>query len=81
MGCESIVNRCSPSTYPRIWYHFLVRCPIGGYQSPQMATPSMSPPPQFRHGTGGDPVPGNSAVTAHKTFILTDLTSTYFTIY
>ncbi|GFV35998.1 hypothetical protein TNCV_2867561 [Trichonephila clavipes] len=34
MGCELIINHCKPSTSPRSWYHFLVRCPIGGYQSP-----------------------------------------------
>ncbi|GFT05086.1 uncharacterized protein TNCV_531361 [Trichonephila clavipes] len=42
-----------------------------------------SPPPQFRHGTGGEgnihqpPALVVSAVTAHKTFETTDLTSTY----
>ncbi|GFW51109.1 uncharacterized protein TNCV_3593911 [Trichonephila clavipes] len=43
----------------------------------------LSPPPQFKHGTGGE---GNIlqpsalvvyAATAHKTFGPTDLTSTY----
>ncbi|GFV97481.1 uncharacterized protein TNCV_2039891 [Trichonephila clavipes] len=42
-----------------------------------------SPPPQFRHGTGGEgnilqpPALVVSAATAHKTFGPTDLTSTY----
>ncbi|GFV16872.1 hypothetical protein TNCV_4431151 [Trichonephila clavipes] len=48
-----------------------------------MATPPRSPPPQFRHGIGGE---GNilhpltlvgSAATAHKTLGPIDLTSTY----
>ncbi|GFW12473.1 ubiquitin carboxyl-terminal hydrolase 24 [Trichonephila clavipes] len=39
----------------------------------------LSPPPQFRHGTGGEgnilpPAPMVSAATAHKTFRPTDLT-------
>ncbi|GFW42183.1 hypothetical protein TNCV_1206391 [Trichonephila clavipes] len=29
---------CRPGTSPESWHHFLVRCPIGGYQSPQAAT-------------------------------------------
>ncbi|GFT54034.1 uncharacterized protein TNCV_153921 [Trichonephila clavipes] len=43
----------------------------------------LSPPPQFRHGTGGDgnilqtPAPVVSAATTHKTFGPTELTSTY----
>ncbi|GFT82030.1 uncharacterized protein TNCV_3909671 [Trichonephila clavipes] len=43
----------------------------------------LSPPPQFRHATGGEgnipqlPAPVVSAATAHKTFGPTDLTSTY----
>ncbi|GFX84130.1 uncharacterized protein TNCV_4859381 [Trichonephila clavipes] len=43
----------------------------------------LSPPPQFRHGTGGEgnilqpPALVVSAATAHKTFEPTDLTSTY----
>ncbi|GFU67082.1 uncharacterized protein TNCV_4969311 [Trichonephila clavipes] len=43
----------------------------------------LSPPPQFRHGTGGEgnilhpPSPVVSAATARKTFGHTDLTSTY----
>ncbi|GFX37295.1 uncharacterized protein TNCV_76391 [Trichonephila clavipes] len=43
----------------------------------------LSPPPQFRHGTGGEgnilqpPEPVVSAATAHKTFGPTDLTNTY----
>ncbi|GFT52426.1 uncharacterized protein TNCV_502521 [Trichonephila clavipes] len=43
----------------------------------------LPPPPQFRHGTGGErnilqpPVPMDSAATAHKTFRPTDLASTY----
>ncbi|GFT58818.1 uncharacterized protein TNCV_184781 [Trichonephila clavipes] len=42
-----------------------------------------SPPPEFRHGTGGEgnilrpPAPVVSAVTTHITFGPTDLTSTY----
>ncbi|GFW27668.1 uncharacterized protein TNCV_765501 [Trichonephila clavipes] len=42
-----------------------------------------SPPPQFRHGTGGEgnilqsPALVISAATTHKTFGPTDLTSTY----
>ncbi|GFV98004.1 uncharacterized protein K02A2.6-like [Trichonephila clavipes] len=35
MGCELVTNNCRPSTSPRSWYHFLVWCPTGGYQSPQ----------------------------------------------
>ncbi|GFV80678.1 hypothetical protein TNCV_4618401 [Trichonephila clavipes] len=44
----------------------------------------LSPRPQFRYGTGREgnilqtPAPGFSAVTAHKTFGPTDLTSKYF---
>ncbi|GFX48655.1 uncharacterized protein TNCV_585521 [Trichonephila clavipes] len=43
----------------------------------------LSPPPQFRHVTGGEgnilqqPVPVVSAATTHKTFGPTHLTSTY----
>ncbi|GFV93477.1 hypothetical protein TNCV_1987911 [Trichonephila clavipes] len=43
----------------------------------------LSPPPQFRHGTGGEgnilqsSAPVVSAATAHKSFGTTDLTSTY----
>ncbi|GFW25565.1 uncharacterized protein TNCV_1308261 [Trichonephila clavipes] len=43
----------------------------------------LSPPPQFRHGTGGEenilqpPAPVVSAATGHKTFGPTHLTSTY----
>ncbi|GFW23182.1 hypothetical protein TNCV_3802821 [Trichonephila clavipes] len=43
----------------------------------------LSPPAQFRHGTGGEgnnlqpPALVVSATTAHKTFRPTDLTSTY----
>ncbi|GFY36216.1 hypothetical protein TNCV_4845881 [Trichonephila clavipes] len=42
-----------------------------------------TPPPQFRHGTGGEgkilqtPAPAVSAATTHKTFGPTDLTGTY----
>ncbi|GFV55498.1 uncharacterized protein TNCV_3776841 [Trichonephila clavipes] len=43
----------------------------------------LSPPPQLRHGTGGEgnilqsPAPVVSAVSAHKTFGPTDIKSTF----
>ncbi|GFW12023.1 hypothetical protein TNCV_4530891 [Trichonephila clavipes] len=44
LGCELIINHCRPSTSPGNWYHFLVRWPTGGYQSPQVSlTPSILP--------------------------------------
>ncbi|GFU30771.1 uncharacterized protein TNCV_1444741 [Trichonephila clavipes] len=48
-----------------------------------MATPPLSPPPQFRHDTEGKgnilqpSAPLVSAATVQKTFRPTDLTSTY----
>ncbi|GFV58752.1 hypothetical protein TNCV_3730901 [Trichonephila clavipes] len=48
-----------------------------------MATPPISPLPQFRHGTGWEgnilqpPALSDSAVTANKNFGPTDLTCTY----
>ncbi|GFY23619.1 hypothetical protein TNCV_1039181 [Trichonephila clavipes] len=48
-----------------------------------MATSPLSPSPQFRYGTGEEghilqpPASVVSTVTAHKTFVPTDLTSTY----
>ncbi|GFT81678.1 hypothetical protein TNCV_3674921 [Trichonephila clavipes] len=36
MGCELSINHCRPRTSPRSRYHYLVRCPISGYQSRQI---------------------------------------------
>ncbi|GFV98318.1 hypothetical protein TNCV_622771 [Trichonephila clavipes] len=44
MGCKLVINHCRPKTSLGSWYHFLVRCPIGGYQSPQLILkPSFLP--------------------------------------
>ncbi|GFX85726.1 hypothetical protein TNCV_2471281 [Trichonephila clavipes] len=44
MACELDIDPCRLSASPGSWYHFLVRCPKGGYQSPQVIlTPSFLP--------------------------------------
>ncbi|GFV79254.1 hypothetical protein TNCV_71221 [Trichonephila clavipes] len=47
MGCELIISHYRPTTSPGSWYHFLVRCLIGGYQSPQWIATLTAVPSDF----------------------------------
>ncbi|GFX43018.1 hypothetical protein TNCV_436341 [Trichonephila clavipes] len=53
MGCEWIINHSKPGRSPKSWYHFLVRCPIGGYQSPQVIL-TLSFLPRGKHMSSDD---------------------------
>ncbi|GFX17558.1 uncharacterized protein TNCV_3411581 [Trichonephila clavipes] len=49
MGCELVINLYKPGTSRGSWYHFLVQCPMGGYQLPQNSVGELYRSPGCLH--------------------------------